>query len=187
MNELKNPIPSPNHQMMIVEWDWRQGAYLVALDAPHFDDARLHADQLERVEAIENGAAVRSVILFNVNAGRVRFREVRPVKAHTPQGFRNELEMINFLYGNQQTDLFIKNTSSQSFFVLFVCLFVCLFISFPFFSAFLFRCLSVFPPASPFLILFLFPSFPPSTRFGLEALIKKNKCESQRIIERRSQ
>ena len=75
--------------------------YLVALNAPHFDDVRFDADHLEGVEAIENGTSIRSVVFFNINARRVRFRKVCPVKAHTPQRFRNELEMINFLLKKQ--------------------------------------------------------------------------------------
>lgn len=75
----------------------RQHQNLVALDAPDFDDVGFDADELEGVETVEDGTSIRSVVLFDVDARRIRFGEVRPVEAHTAQRLRNELEMINFL------------------------------------------------------------------------------------------
>ena len=55
--------------------------YLVALYAPDFDDSCLDAYQLEGVESVENGAAIRPIIAFDVDAWRVWFWEVSAVVA----------------------------------------------------------------------------------------------------------
>ena len=62
--------------------------YLITLNAPDFDDASFNFDQLKGVHPVEDGASVGPVVALDVNARRVRFREINSVITLGPQGFR---------------------------------------------------------------------------------------------------
>lgn len=76
--------------------------HLVALHSPHFDDARLDADQFEGIRPVEDGAAVRSVVALDVDARRIRFGEVCPAVALTRQRPRQKLVVVHFLDSEKQ-------------------------------------------------------------------------------------
>ena len=59
--------------------------YLVALHSPHFDYARLDANQFESTGTVKDGASVGPVVALNVNARRIRFREIDSVIALSTQ------------------------------------------------------------------------------------------------------
>ena len=56
--------------------DHKSAPYLVALNAPDFNDPCLDAYQLEGVDSVENGTPVGSIVAFDVNARRIRLWEV---------------------------------------------------------------------------------------------------------------
>lgn len=83
--------------------------HLIALDAPHFEDARLMADQIEFVGFVEDRAAVGPVVLVDVEAGRVWLRKENALIVLCAQYALQELEMVHFLRGQRiQCQLGVK-------------------------------------------------------------------------------
>jgi hypothetical protein len=70
---------------------------LVTLNPPDFDDARLDPHQFEGAAAVKDGASIRPVVSFDVNARRIRFGEVGALESLSPQRFQKELVVIHFL------------------------------------------------------------------------------------------
>ena len=84
--------------------DWRVSAaapHLVAGDVPHPEHPGGPADQLELGGVVEQRAAVRAVVVRQVEAGRVRLVEVAAAVARGGEGAAEQPRVVHLLQTHQ--------------------------------------------------------------------------------------